>query len=129
MNILIACCLLLALQLAGESLARAFNLPLPGPVIGMLMLACWLGWRGLDSARGTALQQTCSALLGNLSLLFVPAAVGVMLHLHRLRDEWLPILVALVLSTAIGLAVTAGVVQWLVARQERKEASQGGVQP
>jgi holin-like protein len=50
------------------------------------------------------------ALLGHLSLLFVPAGVGVMLHVRRLADEGLAIVVALVVSTALSIIVTALVV-------------------
>jgi len=103
--------LLLLFQLAGEVLARLFGLPVPGPVIGMGLLLLAVSLRGGpdEELRGTA-----GTLLQHLSLLFVPAGTGVLLHVHRLADEWLPLAVALVLSTAIGIAVTALVLKWLV---------------
>ncbi|MDQ8022439.1 MAG: CidA/LrgA family protein [Moraxellaceae bacterium] len=119
MNVLIGCATLLGFQLLGEGLGSVWHLPLPGPVLGMIFLAMWLAWRGLSGPRGEGLQQTSGALLTNLSLLFVPAAVGVMLHFGRLRHEWLPIATALVLSTVIGLVVTAWVVQRLAPRDEQ----------
>jgi len=54
------------------------------------------------------------SLLGHLSLLFVPAAVGVVVHVDRLRAEWLPILVALLVSTILTIAVTAAVFRLVV---------------
>jgi holin-like protein len=95
---------LLLFQLAGEITARGLDLPVPGPVLGMLFLLISLFLRdGPDKD----LQSTSQNLLQHLSLLFIPAGAGVLLHLHRLEDEWLPIVVALVASTLLGMAATA----------------------
>jgi hypothetical protein len=53
------------------------------------------------------LQTTSQNLLQHLSLLFVPAGTGIMVHLHRVADEWLPLLLSLLISTAATLIVTA----------------------
>jgi len=95
---------LLVFQLAGEVLARSLNLPIPGPVIGMLMLFVALVLRG---GPGKDLQTTSQNLLQHLSLLFVPAGTGIMVHLHRVSDEWLPLLASLLVSTLATLVVTA----------------------
>ena len=63
-----------------------------------------------------ALEPTAQNLLQHLSLLFVPAGVGGVLHLQRLGDEALAIGVALVLSTLIGLASAALTMAWLMKR-------------
>ncbi len=96
--------LLLVFQLAGEVIARGLGLPVPGPVLGMLFLFLTLFWRG---GPGQELRETAGGLLQHLSLLFVPAGTGVMLHFARVGAEWLPILVSLVISTVVTLAVTA----------------------
>ena len=99
---------LLVFQLAGEVIARALNLPVPGPVLGMLFLFVALLLRG---GPGDDLQSTSQGLLQHLSLLFVPAGTGIMIHLHRVADEWLPLLVSLIISTLATLVVTAGVMR------------------
>ena len=102
--------LLLVYQLLGEALVQLTGLPVPGPVVGMLLLFVTL------AARGSApqwLRDTCQGLLAHLSLLFVPAGVGVLLHFQRLGAEWLPIVVALVASTVITIGVTALVMRAL----------------
>lgn len=96
--------LLLLCQLAGEVIARLADLPLPGPVIGMALLFCGLLIKGKAPER---LQSTVQALLDHLSLLFVPAGVGVMLHLSLIREELLPVTAAILGSTVITIAVTA----------------------
>lgn len=102
--------LLLVFQLLGEVLARALALPIPGPVIGMALLFAALAWRGGPAPE---LRNTAQGLLQHLSLLFVPAGTGVMLHFRRLSDEWLPLVVALLLSTAVTIALTALVLRLL----------------
>jgi holin-like protein len=114
---------LLVYQCIGEILVRWTGLPVPGPVIGMVLLFATLALRGSASE---SLQAAASGLLSHLSLLFVPAGVGVMLHFHRVASEWLPIAVALIVSTVLTLAVTALIMRSLLARQDRRDADAGG---
>jgi holin-like protein len=102
--------LLLLFQLAGEAITLLFSLPVPGPVIGMALLFTALALRGGPSGE---LRETAQNLLQHLSLLFIPAGVGVMLHLQRMADEWFSILIALVASTFITIAITALVLRTL----------------
>ena len=104
---------LLVFQLLGEVLVRALAAPVPGPVVGMALLLLALVAR---PALLTGLKPTAQTLLQHLSLLFVPAGVGVILHLQRLGDEALAIGVALVLSTLVGLASAALTMAWLMKR-------------
>lgn len=101
---LILCC-----QLAGEALVAATGLPVPGPVAGMALLFAGLVARGLPEG----LARVADTLLGNLSLLFVPAGVGVMLHAPLIARDLAAISVALVVSTLVTIAVTALVMRWL----------------
>ncbi|MEO5343073.1 MAG: CidA/LrgA family protein [Gammaproteobacteria bacterium SHHR-1] len=103
--------LLLVFQLVGEVLVHLARLPLPGPVLGMaLLFVALILRRGLP----TSLDGAASSLLGHLSLLFVPAGVGVMLHFDKLADDWLAIGLALLLGSLITLGLTALLMQWLL---------------
>lgn len=108
---------LLLFQLAGEPLARGLELPVPGPVLGMVLLFAMLVLRGGVDGE---LQHTAQSLLQHLSLLFVPAGAGIMLHLHRVADEWLPLTLSLLVSTFVTLAVTALVMRLFAPRPERQ---------
>ena len=110
--------LLLIYQLAGEVSVRLLGLPVPGPVMGMVMLFITLMIRG---QMAKAVEPASTALLGHLSLLFVPAGVGLIVHFNRLGNEWLPISVTLLLSTIITMAVTALVMQWVTRLTDRRE--------
>jgi len=100
----------LGLQLAGEIIARWLGLPVPGPVIAMLALFVALSFRAQPPA---ALSRLANTLLGHLSLLFVPAGVGVINYLGRLSEHWLAIGATLVASTLIAITTTALTLRWL----------------
>ena len=106
---------LVSCQLLGEIVARAIGLPLPGPVVGLILLLAVLIVRGRlgRPAVPVELQQVSQGLLGNLGLLFVPAGVGVITQLDVLGRNWLPVAAALLISTFAGLVVTGAVMQML----------------
>ena len=99
---------LLVFQLAGETASQLLKLAVPGPVIGLALL---LAAMSLRPSFGGALRDTAAGLLQHLSLLFVPAGVGVMLHAKRIAGEWVAIVAALVLGTMVAIAVTGLVIK------------------
>lgn len=109
--------LLLVCQLAGELLAHAFRLPVPGPVIGMVLLFAWLvgRYRG-EGPAPEAVGQVADALLTNLGLLFVPAGVGVVIYGPLLARDWAPIALAVFGGTLLSIAVTGRLAQLLLRR-------------
>jgi putative effector of murein hydrolase LrgA (UPF0299 family) len=100
---------LLLLQSAGELLAHGLRLPFPGPVVGMVLLLFALGFPAVREPVAAC----ADYLLSHLSLLFVPVGVGVMTHLALVSEYGVRMLLASVLSTWIGLAVTALVLRAL----------------
>lgn len=122
MNFLNGITLLLVYQLVGEVTVRLLGVPIPGPVLGMVMLFMTLLIRGQVSA---SVDQASSALLSHLSLLFVPAGVGMMVHFDRIAEEWVPITLALLLSTIVTMVATALIMQvtsrWLVGPRHGQE--------
>lgn len=103
---------LLSFQLAGEVISRGLALPVPGPVLGLVLLFfALLTFQRLQALEPEGVGETdvgrvAGGLLQNLALLFVPAGVGVVQHLKLLSEYGLAIAVALVGSTALTLAVT-----------------------
>lgn len=101
---------LLVCQLAGELIVRLAGAPVPGPVAGMAILFVGLLIRGNVPGE---LQSLAGGLLQHLSLLFVPAGVGVVVHLRLLAAEWPAISASIVVSTVATIAVTALVMRAL----------------
>lgn len=105
---LIFCC-----QLIGELFIATTGLPVPGPVIGMAIMFLGLLVRG---SVPEDLGRVADTLISHLSLLFVPAGVGVMLHAGLIAAELVPISVALVMSTILTIAATGLCMSWLGSR-------------
>jgi holin-like protein len=114
---------LLVFQLLGESISYGLHAPIPGPVFGMALLFGFLLIRRGEAER---LKGTAQELLRHLSLLFVPAGVGIMLYVDRVRDEWFPILVSVGVSTALTLIVTAVTISRVHRWQERRDGRRAG---
>src|SRR2546421_12993182 len=93
--------MLLSCQLAGELIARLFRLPVPGPVLGMLLLFTLLLARPRSEA---VVRDTTATLLRYLSLLFVPAGVGLIPHAGGIRAGGAAVSGANLLSTAAAIA-------------------------
>ena len=95
--------ILLALQFVGEIVSRGLALPIPGNVLGMglLLIALWM-----KIVRVEWVEEAAELLLSHLALFFVPAGVGVMVYFDLIGRQWLPIVVATVVSTFVVMAVT-----------------------
>lgn len=122
--------LILLAQLVGEVLARGVGVPVPGPVIGMGLMFVFLllrdsGPRALSwilpapLTDGT-LEETARGLLLNLSLLFVPAGVGVVGRLDLLRAQGVKLGIVLLVSTAASLLASVLVFRAVAALVERR---------
>lgn len=110
MQILYGFLILLSLLLVGDFISELFNIPIPGSVIGMILLLCILIKRGrVDDS----ISITADGLIKYLGLLFVPAGAGISLYLSLIAENWLMILLASGLSTILTLVFCALLFQWL----------------
>lgn len=104
--------LILLCQLAGEVMVRGLGLPMPGPVVGMLILLLLLLARdrfallARGPLQGDGVEGASRGLLAHLSLLFIPAGVGVVQKLDLLAEHGIAILLILAASVVITLLVT-----------------------
>lgn len=101
---------LLLAQSAGEVLVRLTGAPLPGPVLGLLLMLVLLRSPAVQATVGAAAE----VLLSHLSLLFVPVGVGVMAHAGLITQYGARMLLVIVLATWVGLAVTGLVLRALL---------------
>jgi holin-like protein len=109
---------LLIFQCLGEGVSYVFHLPVPGPVIGMLLL---FGFIMMRPQTADAIEPTALELLRHLSLLFVPAGVGIMVSASRIRGDAVAVIVSIAVSTTLAIAVAALVTRALMRRQQRRQ--------
>lgn len=115
--------ILLLFQCLGEGAVFLLGLPVPGPVAGMVLLFCaLLAWPALQAR----VEATANELLRHLSLLFVPAGVGIVAAAGSGSGHWLAIVASLVVSTLLTLAVTGYILDKLGPKQEKDRAGKGG---
>jgi holin-like protein len=118
---LFALATLLVFQCLGEGVSYLFGLPVPGPVIGMLLLLAFLVARpkAAEMVEPTALE-----LLRHLSLLFVPAGVGIMVSASAVSGDLFAVVVSIAVSTTLAIAVTALVMRTLLRRSRKLTGAQ-----
>jgi holin-like protein len=104
---------LLVLLVAGNELSSLLRLPLPGSVLGMVMLAAALHFRLLPERW---VRPFAELLIRHMALLYIPPGVGVMAYWGLVRREWLP----LVAAGVVGMAAVLVVVGRLQQRMERR---------
>lgn len=109
--------LLFVCEFAGDGIARVLGLPLPGSVLGMLILLLWLASVKRDRP---VLGQVTGWLTAHLSVMFVPAAVGLIAQGAVLSRYGLALTVATVVSTLLTLVVTVLVFQGALRFVERR---------
>lgn len=115
---------LLACQLVGQFLVDAASLPVPGPVVGMVLLLVVLLIRRPGTDNGTV--RAADALLRHLQLLFIPAGVGLIAYLRLIGAQWWPIVAGIVVSWLVALLVSAGVGRAVVKLERSRATGNGG---
>ena len=108
--------LLVLFQLIGESVVQVSGLPVPGAVIGLVLLYAMLAWRGEVAEE---MSRASGFLLQNLGVLFVPAGVGVVAYLPLIAAQWFNILFVLIVSVCSTIAITGLVVARLSSRRNQ----------
>ncbi|SFI17613.1 CidA/LrgA family protein [Modicisalibacter xianhensis] len=116
MPLIMGMSILLGCQFLGELLSRSLAIPVPGPVLGMvvLLVALLIHGRVPDSLRLAG-----EGLLRYLTLLFVPAGVGLMVHFELIKADFWVLVITLIVSTAVTLGVTGKVLDRLAKHYTR----------
>ena len=113
-------------QIGGNAVVRYLDVPIPGPVVGLLLLFSLLLVRGGTPA---GMDRVTTPLLRHMSLLFIPAGTGVLMHLDLISDEWLPIVAVIAVTTPLTLLVTAATLRLCLATADAKNNANGCDKP
>jgi holin-like protein len=112
-------------QLLGETLKKFFEMRIPGPVIGLILLLITLIFlkryktRAISNLKSDVLN-TSNYILGYLSLLFVPIGVGVVMHLSYLENNLFKVLIIVFISTVLTIGITAFLMEKINKRINKK---------
>lgn len=105
--------LLLVIIFIGEMLNRILKIPIPGSVLGMIILLIAL-LTGIIKL--SQIEEVSNFLLDHLAFFFIPAGVGLLSVLGVIKGSWYLILIVAFLTTIIVMAVTGLLVQFLKRR-------------
>lgn len=94
----------------GMVLQSLLNLPIPGTVLGLILLFIAL-CTGIVKVE--MIEDICDVLISHMSFLFVPAGVGLMVSFGVLKGKWIPFIIIIIVSTILVWIVTAYVVAFL----------------
>ena len=110
------CSVIFGCLAVGEFIAWLFRIPVPGSILGMLLLTFLLQKKvvNVDSVKGIS-----QFLVSNMAFFFVPSGVAIMLYFDVIAAEWIPITVATAASIALVLVVTGHVHQFMQGRSIR----------
>lgn len=115
MKLIRALIIILTIAWIGDVLNKVVHIPIPGSVLGMVLLLIFLL---LGNIRLPQIEAVSNFLLSHLAILFIPSGVGLMVVFSRLQGVWILLLALTVTMTLVVMSVTALVVQWLGGKHE-----------
>lgn len=102
----------------GDILAHDLHLPIPGSIIGMLLLVIFLL---VTKLKVDHIESISNFILSNLAFFYIPAAVGIIKSFGILKDTWFQIIIVCLVSTVVMLSVTSVLIQLFTRRKEVNE--------
>lgn len=115
MKLYVQLMIILLFSLIGEAVSTLFHLPIPGSIIGLFCLFIALEYKWI---RLRHISEVGRFLLANMTILFLPAAVGIMDKFHVIAPYLLPICLIILGAVVLNIIVIALVVQWIKRRFE-----------
>ncbi|MFV0483381.1 MAG: CidA/LrgA family protein [Bacteroidales bacterium] len=109
--------IILGINLIGEAMSQFLNLPIPGSIVGMILLLALL-FSGLIKEKH--ISETADFMLQNMGFFFIPAGVGVMVSYHTLKGYYVETVLVIILSTIVVIAVTALTTELFIKIKEKK---------
>lgn len=101
---------ILIFSLIGEFISILIKFPIPGSVIGMIILFIFLEFKLIKMKK---IERVGEFLLDNLGILFVPAGVGIMVKFDFIKEIWLSFFLIAIISTVISLVITVKIVEFV----------------
>ena len=109
--------IILVINFAGVIIQNIFHLPLPGTILGMLILFVLLWTKAL---KVESIEKVCDFPILNMIIFFLPPAVELLEYMALLKTGFLKIIILLIATTVITMIVTGKTVDFCIKRMEKK---------
>lgn len=109
--------IILVINFVGIIIQTLFHLPLPGTILGMLILFILLWTKVLKIE---SVEKVCDFLILNMIIFFLPPAVELLEYMSLLKTGFIKILILLFVTTVITMVVTGKTVEFFIKRMEKK---------
>lgn len=116
--------LLLSIYFVGEIISKGLNLPIPGNIIGMILLFILLSTNVLKVEK---VENLANFFLDHLAFFFIPAAVGLMTSFASLKGSIFKIILLCILTTIIVISVTAVTVEFICKRKSNEKNNENRI--
>lgn len=109
--------ILLVINFLGIFIQNIFHLPLPGTILGMIILFILLWTKVL---KVESIEKVCNFLVLNMIIFFLPPAVELLEYMTLLEKGFFKIIILLIVTTVITMVVTGKTVEFCIKRMEKK---------
>ena len=120
MRIPLQLAVIFAICVAGEFLHRIVGIPLPGNIIGMVLLLALLC---LKIIKPEQISGVSSFFLNHLALFFLPPSIAIMAVGDDILAKWPLLLVLCITFTLVTIAAGGLTTQFLIRLQEKREGT------
>ena len=107
--------IILGIYLLGEFISSILSLPIPGNILGMIILLVLLCTKIIKLEQ---IETISNFLLDHLAFFFIPAGVGLMSSVGIIKDTWLKLIIVCVSTTIIIIAITGLIVQFITKKSK-----------
>lgn len=108
--------IILGIYLIGELISKVFSLPLPGNIIGLIILLTLLCTKTIKVEK---VENVSTFFLDHLAFFFIPAGVGLLSSFDTIRNSLVSIFILCLITTAIVIVSTGLIVQFIIGIQEK----------
>ena len=102
--------IILGIYLTGDLISKGFNLPIPGNILGMIILLILLCTKVIKISQ---IENISNFLLDHLAFFFIPAGVELMNSFGIIKDTWLKLIFVCIVTTSIVIVSTGLMVQFI----------------
>ena len=107
--------LILSIYFAGELVSKLLHLPIPGNIIGMILLFLLL------TSNIVKVEPLANFFLDHLAFFFIPASVGLMTSFADLKSSLFKIILLCIITTIIVLSATALTVEFICKKKSKHD--------